>query len=55
MFIVKLAKGTAVDLRNTKKGQVRIRNYLVFVDEKGAYIETRKERIYLTDKNSIFK
>lgn len=55
MFIVKLADGTAIETHHTKKGQLRIRTWAIFINKIGAYIEKRSGRVYLTHKNSIFK
>lgn len=54
MFVVDLSKGTAIKHYNSKNGGFRIRNYAIFIDEDGAYILTRKEKIYLTVENSKF-
>ena len=54
MFIVDLSKGTAVEQYATKKKSIRIRNYAIFIDDNGAYILTRKEKIYLNTENCVF-
>ena len=54
MFIVNLSKGTAKEQYANCKNEVMIRNYVVFLDDKGAYILTREEKIYLTEENSLF-
>lgn len=54
MFIVSLANGTAIEQFADKKNSVRIRNYAIFIDEKGAYILTKKEKIYLNSENCLF-
>ena len=54
MFIVDLSKGTAVEQYATKKNSIRIRNYAIFIDTDGAYVLTKKEKIYLNSENCVF-
>lgn len=54
MYIVDLSKGTAIEPFQGKKNNLRIRNFVVFIDDKGAYIATRTKKVYLTSENSKF-
>lgn len=54
MYIVDLSKGTAIEPYNGKGGSLKIRNFAIFIDKKGAYILTRKQKVYLNTENSKF-
>lgn len=54
MYIVDLSKGTAIEPYNGKSGGLKIRNFAIFIDNKGAYILKRKEKVYLNENNSKF-
>ena len=54
MYIVNLSKGTAIEPYNGKNGSLKIRNFAIFIDDKGAYILKRKEKVYLNENNSKF-
>lgn len=54
MFIVNVSQGTAVEQYANKDGEIMIRNYVIFIDNKGSYILTREKKIYLNEENSVF-
>lgn len=52
MFEVDFEKGTAIECYTTKKGNVKMHNYMLFLDSKGAYVKTPNGDIYMTPENS---
>lgn len=52
MFIIDFENGTAIEEYKTIKGNWKLNNYLVMLDEKGAFISTKKGIVYLNEENS---
>lgn len=53
MFEVDFEKGTATECYVVPSGKVKMYNFMLFIDEKGAYVKTRNGDIYMTPENSI--
>ena len=53
MFEVDFGNGSAREKVVTKWGNVKIRNYKMFINSNGIYVSTRKGVVYLTPENSI--
>lgn len=52
MYEVDFEKGTAVEYYVTKSGNVKMHNFMLFLDGKGVYVKTHNGDIYLTPENS---
>lgn len=52
MFEVDFANGSAWESYVTAQGNVKMHNFMLFIDNKGVYVKTRNGDIYLTPENS---
>lgn len=52
MYEVDFKNGTAVECYKTPSGKVKIHNFVLFLNEKGAYVKTQNGDIYMTPENS---
>jgi hypothetical protein len=53
MFEVDFSNGNAWEVYVTPQGNVRMHNYMLFIDWKGVHVITRNGVIYLTPENAI--
>ena len=53
MYFVKVEKGVATKRYFNFFGKFRVKKFMIFLDNEGAYIKERRNKVYLTDKNCI--
>jgi hypothetical protein len=52
MYEVDFGKGTATECHVTERGKVKMHNFMLFLDSKGAYVKTHNGDVYMTPENS---
>lgn len=52
MYIIDFENGTAKEEYRTEKGNWLVNNFLIFLDNKGAFVSTRNGKVYLNEENS---
>jgi hypothetical protein len=52
MFIINFEDGTAKEEYKTIKGNWKVNNFQIFLDNKGAFVSTKNGIVYLNEKNS---
>lgn len=52
MYEVDFGNGTAMECYETPKGNVKMHNFMLFLDSKGVYVKTPNGDIYMTPENS---
>lgn len=50
-FIVNISRGIALEKYFTKKGNLYVHQFSLFLDSNGVYVTTRQGKVYLTPEN----